>query len=370
MTSTLPFCPQELNDKELLLFQQFCETNLLIRASGHPVCPFTIASEMGIDLANMHKDSHLITALWVAFLVINRCTLTSEHVRKYENVPEFLSAYSPRFDSYSEEESHRLFEIANWMNLFFTYVPAKKNKGLIIQVIPKVVEGWNAKYITGSGQTIATKDRVFIYESEGNVRPFQRGRLAKKRSLSITTDGSSGSDTPFKRAKKCRKSKVVPFRQKSQMPSGLGSLYYPGYLEVDIALPFSHNGITEEEDLSHDDESYVESNYTDEERDDDDAIRFSNLPPLLQRAYSLESNGDFSASLELVHDVAAPKFLRDSSAFVVADCLQNGKGYDVFNNGGNLHVYSALETSSGSHLKIGDTLKRFLSVTVQQDQTQ
>ena len=65
------------------------------------------------------------------------------------------------------------------MCTFFNYIPAKKNKGLILQVIPKLVEGSSAKYITGSGQTQATKDRVLIYELEGGVKPFHRGRESK-----------------------------------------------------------------------------------------------------------------------------------------------------------------------------------------------
>ena len=59
-------------------------------------------------------------------------------------------------------------------------MPPKKNKGLAIQVIPKLVEGYSAKYITGSGQTHATADRVHIYEIEGCVRPFLRGKGGRK----------------------------------------------------------------------------------------------------------------------------------------------------------------------------------------------
>lgn len=66
------------------------------------------------------------------------------------------------------------------MNVFFNYVPAKKNKGLILQVIPRLIEGWKVKYITGSGQTVATKDRVHIYETEGHVKPFHRGKDRNK----------------------------------------------------------------------------------------------------------------------------------------------------------------------------------------------
>ena len=89
---------------------------------------------------------------------------------------QFLLQYRTQFTGRSKEELATLFQIANWMNIYFQYVPAKKNKGLCMQVIPKLIEGWSTHYITGSGQTIATRDRVHIYETEGNVHPFHRGK--------------------------------------------------------------------------------------------------------------------------------------------------------------------------------------------------
>jgi hypothetical protein len=97
----------------------------------------------------------------------------------------FLSTYGEHFSMHSKEEQTKLFYTANWMTTFFNWVPAKKNKGLILQVIPRFVEGSNVKYVTGSGQTTATKDRVFLYESEGNVKPFQRGRDRKEPGSSL-----------------------------------------------------------------------------------------------------------------------------------------------------------------------------------------
>ena len=61
------------------------------------------------------------------------------------------------------------------------FIPAKLNKGLIIGVIPKFVEGLHAKYVTGSGQTVQTADRVHIYESEGNVKPCRRNIAGRKK---------------------------------------------------------------------------------------------------------------------------------------------------------------------------------------------
>lgn len=41
-------------------------------------------------------------------------------------------------------------------------------------IVPKLIEGWEAKYITGSGQKDTTISRVKIFEHEGNVKPNTR----------------------------------------------------------------------------------------------------------------------------------------------------------------------------------------------------
>ena len=56
----------------------------------------------------------------------------------------------------------------------------QKNKGLALDVVPKFVEGFTATYITGSGQTRQTADRVKIYEREGNVQPAKRYKWKAK----------------------------------------------------------------------------------------------------------------------------------------------------------------------------------------------
>ena len=54
-------------------------------------------------------------------------------------------------------------------------------------------EGNGATYITGSGQTDATSDRVQIYETEGNVKPIKR-QPRKRKQYDSNEDGSSTCD--------------------------------------------------------------------------------------------------------------------------------------------------------------------------------
>lgn len=126
------------------------------------------------------------------------------------------------------------------MCTFFNYVPAKKNKGLILQVIPKLVEGSSAKYITGSGQTQATKDRVFIYELEGGVQPFHRGRERKPLSYSSVPEKCvlSSSET-LGLEPKSRKIRRLDYD--IQLSSELGSEDISSMLIEQVLLSLKHD---------------------------------------------------------------------------------------------------------------------------------
>jgi len=139
----------------------------------------TILDLAHIDTSLVNKAGPFYEILWVVFLDIARAQ-TPVCFMKYQMLANFLSVY-PEFSYHSESDQLKLLNTANWMHIFTTLIPAKKNKGLIMQVIPKLVEGWNAKYVTGSGQTQATADRVRIYETEGQVEKYVRGRGGKSK---------------------------------------------------------------------------------------------------------------------------------------------------------------------------------------------
>lgn len=130
-----------------------------------------------IDVCLVNKAGLFYETLWVVFLDIARAQ-TPSSVLKYQSLADFLIVY-PDFVHHSEPDQLKLFNTANWMHIFLTLIPAKKNKGLAMQVVPKLVEGWNAKYVTGSGQTQSTAERVHIYEMEGQVEKNVRGRGGK-----------------------------------------------------------------------------------------------------------------------------------------------------------------------------------------------
>ncbi len=85
-------------------------------------------------------------------------------------------------------EQDRLRNTANWMILCFYTIQPRNNKTFILNLIPRIVEGRNARYITGSGQTRPTADRVDLFRLEGNCEKIKRPPRRKKE---ILLDGES-----------------------------------------------------------------------------------------------------------------------------------------------------------------------------------
>jgi hypothetical protein len=124
-------------------------------------------AKASIEKTQLNKAGSLVVTLWVLFLmgIRSKCGIKM----KYETAEAFLNVYDGRFVHYAPEYVATLRETANWMNVLFGFIPAEKNKGLALAIIPQVVEGWGAKYVTGSGQTQGTTDRVIIYEKESGL---------------------------------------------------------------------------------------------------------------------------------------------------------------------------------------------------------
>lgn len=94
---------------------------------------------------------------------------------KYKTVEDMLEVY-PTFADRSDKEKENLLSTANWMSVLFRVIPARKNKGIAMDIVPKFVEGNCAHYVTGGGQTRSTQDRVDIYETEGGCKASKRTR--------------------------------------------------------------------------------------------------------------------------------------------------------------------------------------------------
>jgi len=298
--AAISFDPEELTEEERRTWVKFCCELRQSREAGVLAQPFEIAEGLGLDLHHIEKVSMLPTAIWVAFLILNKDFLLEKKSKKYASIDEFLSKY-PQFQEYDEPEKQRLFETANWMNIFFEYMPAKKNKGLIIQVIPKFLEGWQVKYVTGSGQTLRTRNRVTIYETEGDIKPYLRGKQqkTKKRSNTFTSSTSNEMDdndiesdfSPPKRKK--RRVSSAPRRVTTRPRKVLVKMQkFPDNEALDS---------TEEESIDIDSNSENESDFEDVVSG---SSRNQAIAPLLQRICSIE-NCDMDTLMPLLQKTSS-----------------------------------------------------------------
>ena len=89
-------------------------------------------------------EDALINALYVCILGILKLKLSTTDL-KYPTIDDFLQVYGEEFKYESENEKFLLWETANWMQVLFKITTARKNTGLTIQVVPKVVEGWKGE---------------------------------------------------------------------------------------------------------------------------------------------------------------------------------------------------------------------------------
>ena len=178
--------PRSLTEQELLLVNEFAvAADAIAKKSGiyEDFNIYSIAMVAKLNIIDFPKEGVLIQAIWVKFLSVLRDNMPITDL-KYATEKDFLRNYHNCFEDCSPSEIRNLWETANWMNILFRFIPAKKNKGMAIAIVPKLVEGWFAKYVTGSGQKKSTADRVKIFEVEGDVKPNHRGKLLASRRFS------------------------------------------------------------------------------------------------------------------------------------------------------------------------------------------
>lgn len=156
---------------------------------------FHFCESVGIDLSSLPKEGQVLSALWVIVLRCIRKYVSDEEL-KYPEFENFTEVYAQHFPRDEEHELRNLWQIANWMSILFQLMPAKKNKGLAMLVAPRFIEGWHVKYVTGSGQTHFTANRVKVFETEGDCKACHRGKLKTKPKLKkLTHEGRSTSNT-------------------------------------------------------------------------------------------------------------------------------------------------------------------------------
>jgi len=125
---------------------------------------------------DLRKDDPIRISLIALIIVL----ITLSRPLKYQSLSEFVDAY-PEFSSNIDQyELLKLMQNANLMSAAVTFLIPSQNKGIIMNIVPRLTEGPHVKYITGGGSSKATTDRVIVFEKEGNT-------TQKKRSIKISS---------------------------------------------------------------------------------------------------------------------------------------------------------------------------------------
>jgi hypothetical protein len=140
-----------------------------------------ISMKMAMDIAsnvskvNVNKlkiDDEKRVCFEAIFIMLY--ALRPENSRLIHVTTSDLLNHYPEFQDVDECELNILLTFRNVMRVAQELIAPRFHKKHLLQIVTRIAEGRNQKYITGSGQTAATNRRVLIYEREGNITPLQR----------------------------------------------------------------------------------------------------------------------------------------------------------------------------------------------------
>lgn len=320
-------------DERLRAFREAAMTRAKERGvspSDHNWNLFSVAGDAGLNLFNFSKDAEFINSLWLCFLSVMR-----EHFNpsgfKFPTIRDFLApgAY-PEFAKCNLVEQNKLWTTANWMAILFTMIPAAKNKGLVLQVIPHLIEGPHVKYITGSGQSKATANRVRIYEREGNIVVSHRAPRRKPVPGETLSKQPTKKTAPMKRGTDSVEPAGGVLKTATGCGPGVMSMGLVGHQGGDFGLPSAPtaSGGTGKPPPSSRQNSGAES--SNDESDDDE-----------MQADDEGEGGD-------VEFVEVLKLLRDSSNSAESAIQARGRGLAGSGNGQFGANYTSMSGAGGN----------------------
>lgn len=127
------------------------------------------------SISKLHRSDEKRLCFEAAFLLLfsNREEADDSKIRT-------ISAFLQRYPEFKDDamidatEQEKLLKFRNMMKLAQIFIPAKNHKEHLMDLVTRLVEGKDQKYVTGSGEKPATRRRVLIYEREGGIRPVPR----------------------------------------------------------------------------------------------------------------------------------------------------------------------------------------------------
>jgi hypothetical protein len=131
-----------------------------------------IPKMFGLEVHNLHREDDRRLVFEAAY-VLCLYLMPQGQVCLWSNTDAMLESY-PSFNRVDEHELSILLQYRNVMSVAMLVLAPKSKKAHLLDLVTRIVEGNDVRYITGSGETAATRRRVAIYENEGNIKPLPR----------------------------------------------------------------------------------------------------------------------------------------------------------------------------------------------------
>lgn len=143
----------KLYDLELLIAQEDTNANEVTKKMK------IFASNLGVEPLSRFNDKFLIVEAALILLLSSR----AEKQRLKVSFEEFMEV-CPEFRSVEDlPEQQSLHAYRNMLAAALEIIPGKWNSNHLLDVVTRIVEGKDKKYVTGSGATKKTLNRIDIY---------------------------------------------------------------------------------------------------------------------------------------------------------------------------------------------------------------
>jgi hypothetical protein len=136
------------------------------------------AKEMGKSVGKLPVTDE-VRLIFEAGFVLLFCELVYRRDKYNVDMDMFLRCYPEFAQDYrvDEQERHLLLKFRNMMVLCQKVISPQNHKNHLVDLVTRLAEGKNVKYIVGSGQSDKTSRRVLIYRREGNVPLISKGTM-------------------------------------------------------------------------------------------------------------------------------------------------------------------------------------------------
>merc|ERR1711991_616301 len=118
------------------------------------------ASSMGVEPLSRFNDKFLIVEVALVLLLSSR----AEHQKLKISFEEFIEE-QPEFISETPAEQELLHTYRNMLAAALKVIPGKWNSNHLLDLVTRIVEGKDKKYVTGSGATKQTRNRIEVYHN-------------------------------------------------------------------------------------------------------------------------------------------------------------------------------------------------------------